>query len=223
MVTSPIGFGASGSSESVRPRSWASCRSSPSTHPPPTTFLRKARPAHHPRNRPNNQSPLADSVASHHFHGRNRQRPAVAVDCQSSAITIAAPQAHPRSSSRLSQDRSHESRFYCYGCQPKPYTCSHPPCRFSPPGRSSKRARGPRTHPRPHTRAQRQAFRPAERPRSTLEDTQWRAIDGCLNVGGNTVNNGEPEARRRRGGEHGRDWICDFEGCTTVRSPRAWD
>ena len=27
------------------------------------------------------------------------------------------------------------------------------------------------------------------------------------------VNNGELEARKRRGREHGRDWICCFEGC----------
>ena len=24
----------------------------------------------------------------------------------------------------------------------------------------------------------------------------------------------EPAAKKRRGGEYGRDWICDFEGCT---------
>ena len=57
--------------------------------------------------------------------------------------------------------------------------------------------------------------RPTERPRSAREDTQRRAIDGRLNVGENTVNNGEPEARKRRGGERGRDWVCDFGGYTT--------
>ena len=68
-----------------------------------------------------------------------------------------------------------------------------------------------------------QTFRPAERPRNALEDTQRRAIDGRLNVGENTVNNGEPEARKRRGGEHGRDWIYNFEGCKTDPFTRAWD
>ena len=24
----------------------------------------------------------------------------------------------------------------------------------------------------------------------------------------------EPAVKKRRGGDHGRDWLCDFEGCT---------
>ena len=41
-----------------------------------------------------------------------------------------------------------------------------------------------------------------------------RVIDGCLNVWENTVDNGELEARKRSGREHGRDRICDIEGYT---------
>ena len=53
MVTLPITFGASGSSEMFG-RGLGSPRSSglsPSPHPLPTIFLRKVRPAHHPQNR----------------------------------------------------------------------------------------------------------------------------------------------------------------------------
>ena len=117
----PVAFGASGSSESVRPGSRAptSGELSLSPHPPPTTFLRKAYSAYYPRNCPDKQSSLVDDVASHHVHGDNPQRPTTVVDCQPSVFTTITLQVYPLaqapiSAHALNQDRSHESRLYCY-------------------------------------------------------------------------------------------------------------
>ena len=47
-----------------------------------------------------------------------------------------------------------------------------------------------------------------------LKIHEGRAVDGRLDCGEDTVNDDEPRVKKRRGGEHGRDWVCDFEGCT---------
>ena len=47
-----------------------------------------------------------------------------------------------------------------------------------------------------------------------LKVHEGRAVDGRLDAGEDTVNDDKPVVKRRRGREHGRDWVCDFEGCT---------
>ncbi|KAF9643120.1 hypothetical protein BDM02DRAFT_3157513 [Thelephora ganbajun] len=41
-----------------------------------------------------------------------------------------------------------------------------------------------------------------------------RELDGRLDGEEDAANDGEPAVKKRRGGDHGRDWVCDFEGCT---------
>lgn len=70
-----------------------------------------------------------------------------------------------------------------------PHTCPHPECR----GRSFSQQKGLKAHLKIH---------------------EGREADGRLDGEEDAVNDDEPAVKKRRGGEHGRDWICDFEGCT---------
>lgn len=38
-------------------------------------------------------------------------------------------------------------------------------------------------------------------------------MDSRLDGEEDAANDDEPTVKKRRGGEHGRDWACDFEGC----------
>lgn len=47
-----------------------------------------------------------------------------------------------------------------------------------------------------------------------LKIHEGQDLDGCLDGGQDVADDGEPEMKRKRGGDHGRNWACDFEGCT---------
>ena len=42
---------------------------------------------------------------------------------------------------------------------------------------------------------------------------EGRDVDGRLGGDDDVADDDEPIAKRGRGGDHGRDWVCDFEGC----------
>lgn len=46
-----------------------------------------------------------------------------------------------------------------------------------------------------------------------LKTHEGRDLDGRLD-GEDGANHGEPAMKKNRGGDHGRDWACEFEGCT---------
>lgn len=70
-----------------------------------------------------------------------------------------------------------------------PPTCPYPECE----GRSFSQQKGLRAHLKIH---------------------EGREVDGRLDGEEDAADEDEPAVKKRRGGEHGRDWICDFEGCT---------
>lgn len=43
---------------------------------------------------------------------------------------------------------------------------------------------------------------------------EGRDLDGRLDGGEDVTNDDQPAMKRKRGGDYGRDWVCDFEGCT---------
>jgi general transcription factor IIIA len=46
-----------------------------------------------------------------------------------------------------------------------------------------------------------------------LKIHEGRDLDARLDDG-EDANDGEPGMKKKRGGDYGRVWICDFEGCT---------
>ncbi|KAF9777877.1 hypothetical protein BJ322DRAFT_1094846 [Thelephora terrestris] len=47
-----------------------------------------------------------------------------------------------------------------------------------------------------------------------LKIHEGRDLDSRLGSEEGATNDDEPSMKRKRGGDHGRDWVCDFEGCT---------
>ena len=70
-----------------------------------------------------------------------------------------------------------------------PPTCPYPGCR----GKSFSQQKGLKAHLKIHG---------------------GREVDDHLDGEEGAGDDDEPAAKKRRGGEYGRDWICDFEGCT---------
>lgn len=52
--------------------------------------------------------------------------------------------------------------------------------------------------------------------RAHLKLHEQREVEEGLNLAGSDVdvNDNEPPPKKRRGGEVGRDWVCDVEGCS---------
>ena len=42
---------------------------------------------------------------------------------------------------------------------------------------------------------------------------EGRDVDGRLDGDEDTAGGDEPTAKKKRGGDHGRVWVCDSEGC----------
>lgn len=70
-----------------------------------------------------------------------------------------------------------------------PPTCPYPECQ----GKSFSQQKGLKAHLKIH---------------------EGREVDDRLDGEDDGVNDDEPVVKKRRGGEHGRNWACDFEGCT---------
>ena len=103
----------------------------------------------------------------------------------------------------------------------KRYSCSHKSCLSSPTLpffstwtklQAHMRTAHPPTCPYPECRgkifAQQKGFK------AHLKIHEGQDIDGRLGDGKDATNDGEPATKKKRGGDHGRDWACDFEGCT---------
>ena len=103
----------------------------------------------------------------------------------------------------------------------KRYTYSHPSCLWpSTPQffstwtklQAHMRTAHPPTCPYPECNGK--SFSQQKGLKEHLKIHEGRAVDGRSDLGEDRVNDDEPMVKRRRGGEHGRDWVCDFEGCT---------
>lgn len=70
-----------------------------------------------------------------------------------------------------------------------PPTCPYPECR----GKSFSQQKGLKAHLKVH---------------------EGQDVDDRLGSEEDAANDDEPVLKKKRGGDHGRDWVCDFEGCT---------
>ena len=103
----------------------------------------------------------------------------------------------------------------------KRYVCSHPSCLlpstlqlFSTWTKlqAHMKAAHPPTCPYPGCNSK--SFSQQKSLKVHLKIYEGRTVDGRLDFGEDTVNDDEPRVKKRRGGEHGMGWVCDFEGCT---------
>ena len=74
------------------------------------------------------------------------------------------------------------------------------------------RAAHPPTCPYPECRGK--TFGQQKGLKAHLKIHEGRDLDGRLDGGEDAASGGEPATKKKRGGDHGRDWACDFEGCT---------
>lgn len=101
----------------------------------------------------------------------------------------------------------------------KRYTCSHPSCLSLPAlpffSTWTKLQNHMRTaHPPTclYPECQGKTFGQQKGLKAHLKIHEGRKVDGHLD-GEEDAPSDEPERKKRRGGDHGRDWVCDFEGC----------
>jgi len=62
----------------------------------------------------------------------------------------------------------------------------------------------------PYPECQGKSFSQQKGLKAHLKIHEGRDVDGRLDG----EEDDEPAVKKRRGGDHGRDWLCDFEGCT---------
>lgn len=102
----------------------------------------------------------------------------------------------------------------------KRYSCSHPSC-LSLPTMSffstwTKLQAHMRTvHPPtcPHPECHGKTFSQQKGLKAHLKIHDGRDLNDRLDDGEGAGDGDEPAVKRKRGGDHGRDWVCDFEGC----------
>lgn len=99
----------------------------------------------------------------------------------------------------------------------KRYSCSHHSCLLLPTlpffSTWTKLQAHMRTaHPPacPYPECQGKSFSQQKGLKAHLKIHEGRDVDGRLDG----EEDDEPAVKKRRGGDHGRDWLCDFEGCT---------
>ena len=66
----------------------------------------------------------------------------------------------------------------------------------------------------PYAECQGKSFGQQKGLKAHLKIHEGQDVDDCLDGEQDAVNDDEPAVKKRRGGNHGRDWVCDFEGCT---------
>lgn len=66
----------------------------------------------------------------------------------------------------------------------------------------------------PYAECQGKSFGQQKGLKAHLKVHEGRDVDARLDDEEDAVNDDGPVVKKRRGGDHGRDWICDFDGCT---------
>ena len=102
----------------------------------------------------------------------------------------------------------------------KRYTCSHPSCLSLPSlpffsNWTKLQAHMRATHPPtcPYTECQGKSFGHQKGLKAHLKVHEGRDVDRRLDGEGGATDYDEPVTKRRKGGDRGRDWVCDFGGC----------
>jgi len=103
----------------------------------------------------------------------------------------------------------------------KRYTCSHSSCLSLStlpffPTWTKLQAHVRTVHPPtcPYPECQGKTFSQQKGLKAHLKVHEGRDVDGRRDGEEDTANDNEPAMKMRRGGDHGRDWTCNFEGCT---------